>query len=71
MSRVKRAGSVLNLDRNSLRLIFGILFEFSFAAYLIFSFQFSCHSLIKHSNFNIGWGPLRWLYLTPSFHASM
>lgn len=53
---------------NSGFIILAILFDFSAAAYIIFSFQFSCHSLLKHSNIGVGWGPLRWLYVTPTFH---
>lgn len=53
---------------NSGFIILAILFDFSAAATIIFSFQFSCHSLLKHSNVAVGWGPLRWLYVTPTFH---
>jgi sterol desaturase/sphingolipid hydroxylase (fatty acid hydroxylase superfamily) len=53
---------------NSGAIIIALLFDFGALAVLIFSVQFSWHSLLKHSNVSIGWGPLRWLYLTPSFH---
>lgn len=53
---------------NSGAIILAILFDFDVAALLIFSAQFSWHSLLKHSNIKVGWGPLRWLYLTPTFH---
>lgn len=53
---------------NSGSFIIAILFNFSAASVIIFSFQFSLHSLLKHSNVQLGWGPLRWLYLTPTFH---
>lgn len=53
---------------NSGVLIIAILFDFSSLAILICSVQFAWHSLLKHSNVNVGWGPLRWLYLTPTFH---
>lgn len=53
---------------NSGAIILAILFDFSTLALFIFSIQFSWHSLLKHSNMKIGWGPLRWLYLTPTFH---
>lgn len=53
---------------NSGALILAILLEFSAAAFLIFSLQFSWHSLLKHSNIKVGWGPLRWFYLTPAYH---
>lgn len=53
---------------NSGAIILAILFDFGAAALLIFSAQFSWHSLLKHSNIKVGWGPFRWLYLTPTFH---
>lgn len=53
---------------NSGAIILTILFDFSVAALIIFSAQFSWHSLLKHSNIKVGWGPIRWLYLTPTFH---
>lgn len=53
---------------NSGAIILAILFDFGAAALLIFSAQFSWHSLLKHSNLKVSWGPLRWLYLTPTFH---
>lgn len=53
---------------NSGAIILAILFDFGAAALLIFSAQISWHSLLKHSNIKIGWGPFRWLYLTPTFH---
>ncbi|QUL36733.1 sterol desaturase family protein [Erythrobacter sp. JK5] len=53
---------------NSGVLILAILLDFSVLAVLIFSFQFFWHSLLKHSNVAVGWGPLRWVYLTPTFH---
>lgn len=53
---------------NSGAIIIAILFDFSAVAILIFTIQFSWHSLLKHSNVKVGWGPLRWLYLTPTFH---
>lgn len=53
---------------NSGVLIIALLLDFSAAALVIFSFQFSWHSLLKHSNVNVGWGPLRWFFVTPTFH---
>jgi sterol desaturase/sphingolipid hydroxylase (fatty acid hydroxylase superfamily) len=53
---------------NSGVIIIAILFEFSGLAVLIFGIQFSWHSWLKHSNVMVGWGPLRWLLLTPTFH---
>lgn len=53
---------------NSGAIILAILFDFGAAAVLIFSAQFSWHSLLKHSNIKVSWGPFRWLYLTPTFH---
>jgi sterol desaturase/sphingolipid hydroxylase (fatty acid hydroxylase superfamily) len=46
----------------------GILFDFSTAAIAIHAAQFAWHSLLKHSNVKINWGPLRWIILTPAFH---
>lgn len=53
---------------NSGAIILTFLFDFGTGALAIFSVQFAWHSLLKHSNVKIGWGPLRWLYLTPAFH---
>ncbi len=53
---------------NSGVVIIAILFEFSGVALLLFGVQFSWHSLLKHANVKVGWGPLRWLLLTPTFH---
>lgn len=53
---------------NSGVVILAILLDFQVAAFAIFSTQFAIHSLLKHSNVRTGWGPLRWLYLTPTFH---
>lgn len=53
---------------NSGAIIIAYLFDFGAEAVLIFSLQFSWHSLLLHSNIKVSWGPLRWLYLTPTFH---
>ena len=53
---------------NSGFVIIAILLDFSAAAVLIFTVQFSIHSLLKHSNVGVGWGSLRWIYVTPTFH---
>lgn len=53
---------------NSGAFLIALLFDFGALAVLIFSVQFSWHSLLKHSNVAISWGPLRWLYLTPTYH---
>ena len=53
---------------NSGAILLTLLFDFSIAAFAIATLQFSWHSLLKHSNVNVGWGPLRWIYLTPTFH---
>lgn len=53
---------------NSGIVIISYLLGFSPFAFAIFSFQFFVHSLLKHSNVNVGWGPLRWLLVTPTFH---
>ncbi|OYW48851.1 MAG: hypothetical protein B7X96_03120 [Novosphingobium sp. 17-62-8] len=48
--------------------IVALLFDVNATAYAIFSLQFAFHSLLKHSNVAVGWGWLRWLYVTPTFH---
>ncbi len=53
---------------NSGVVILAVLFDVSAAAFAIYVVQFSWHSLLKHSNIKIGWGPLRWIYLTPTYH---
>jgi len=53
---------------NSGVVILALLFDVSAAAFAIYALQFSWHSLLKHSNVRISWGPLRWLYLTPTYH---
>ena len=53
---------------NSGAIILAISFDFGIAALLVYSAQFSWHSLLKHSNIKVGWKRLRWLYLTPTFH---
>lgn len=41
---------------------------FSTAAIGVWAFIFVWHSLLKHSNINIRFGPLRWILLEPVFH---
>jgi len=53
---------------NSGVLILALLLDVSAAALAIFSVQFSWHSLLKHSNVKVGWAPLRWVFVTPTFH---
>jgi sterol desaturase/sphingolipid hydroxylase (fatty acid hydroxylase superfamily) len=53
---------------NSGLAIIVVLFDFNVTAYAIFSTQFAWHSLLKHSNVAVGWGFLRWIYVTPRFH---
>lgn len=53
---------------NSGFIIVALLFNFAPAALAIHSLQFAWHSLLKHSNVNVTWGPLRWLYVSPTFH---
>ena len=53
---------------NSGFVIIVLLFGVDPAAYALFGVQFAWHSLLKHSNVAIGWGVLRWLYVTPRFH---
>ena len=37
-------------------------------ALAIWVFIFNWHSLLKHSNVNINFGPLRWIFVSPVFH---
>lgn len=53
---------------NSGFLVVGLMFDFAAAAMAIQAAQFAWHSLLKHSNVNVSWGPLRWIILTPAFH---
>ena len=53
---------------NSGFVIVALLFSFHPAAMAIHGLQFAWHSLLKHSNVNVSWGILRWLYVTPTFH---
>ncbi len=53
---------------NSGFIIVALLFNVHPAALAIHGLQFTWHSLLKHSNVNVSWGPLRWLYVTPTFH---
>jgi sterol desaturase/sphingolipid hydroxylase (fatty acid hydroxylase superfamily) len=41
---------------------------FSTAAIGVWGFIFTWHSLLKHSNIKINFGPLRWVLLEPVFH---
>lgn len=52
----------------SATLIIPIAMGYSAEALILFSLQFSWHSLLKHSNVKVTWGPLRWIYCTPLFH---
>jgi len=38
------------------------------AAFVIFGAFFGWHSLLKHSNVKVSFGPLRWLLATPTYH---
>jgi len=49
-------------------LIVALILKIDLAVLALHAFQFSWHSLAKHSNVKISWGPLRWIYETPSFH---
>jgi len=53
---------------NSGVIILIISFGFAPEAAALFAMQSAWHSYLKHSNVNISWGPLRWLYVTPAFH---
>lgn len=53
---------------NSGFVIVALLLSIHPAALAIHSLQFAWHSLLKHSNVNVSWGPLRWIYVTPTFH---
>lgn len=41
---------------------------YSAPAFLIFGAFFGWHSLLKHSNLKVSFGPLRWLLATPTYH---
>lgn len=49
-------------------LMIPIVMGFSFEAIALHALQFSWHSLLKHSNVRVGWGPLRWILCTPTYH---
>lgn len=49
-------------------LMIPIILGFSPAAFAIFGFFFSWHSVLKHSNVKVSFGPLRWLLATPTYH---
>lgn len=51
-----------------LSLIIPYTFGFSTASIAIFFIIFGWHSYLKHSNINLRFGPLRWLFVTPTFH---
>lgn len=53
---------------NSGVIIIALCFGFNPVALAIHGFQFSWHSFLKHSNVNVSWGPLRWLFATPTYH---
>jgi sterol desaturase/sphingolipid hydroxylase (fatty acid hydroxylase superfamily) len=38
------------------------------AAFVIFGAFFGWHSLLKHSNVKVSFGPLRWILATPTYH---
>lgn len=41
---------------------------FDNAAILLWGTVFSFHSMLKHSNVNVRFGPLRWLLIEPAYH---
>ena len=49
-------------------LMIPIILGFSPLAFAIFGFFFSWHSVLKHSNVNVSFGPFRWLLATPTYH---
>lgn len=53
---------------NSGVIIIALSFGFNPAALAIHSVIFIWHSFLKHSNVNISWGPLRWIFATPAYH---
>jgi len=49
-------------------MILPLALGFSTAAIGIFVFIFGWHSYLKHSNVNVNFGPLRWIFVSPAFH---
>ena len=49
-------------------LIIPSILGFSPISFTIFGFIFGWHSLLKHSNVNVGFGPLRWIMASPIYH---
>jgi len=49
-------------------LIIPYTFGFSTASIAIFFVIFGWHSYLKHSNVNIRFGPLKWVFVSPTFH---
>lgn len=49
-------------------LIIPFALGFSATAFGIWSVIFSWHSLLKHSNVKVNFGPLRWVFVSPVFH---
>ena len=49
-------------------LMIPLTFGFSTLALAIFLGIFGWHSYLKHSNVNISFGPLRWIFATPTYH---
>lgn len=45
-----------------------LMLGFDPAALLIYATIFKWHSILLHSNLRVGFGPLGWLVITPSFH---
>lgn len=53
---------------NSGVIIIALSFGFAPAAMVVYATIFTWHSFLKHSNVNISWGPLRWIFATPAYH---
>lgn len=45
-----------------------IAIGFSLDALVLFGVFFKWHSILKHSNVNVAFGPFRWLFVSPAFH---
>lgn len=53
---------------NSGVIILALSFGFESAALAVHAVLFTWHSFLKHSNVNISWGPLKWIFATPAYH---
>ena len=63
-----RVHAVDQIITGSATLLVPMVLGFSDAALYLYAVQFGWHSLLKHSNVRISWGPLRWILATPIYH---